>query len=136
MTSCFVCATLNMGRKKSTGTEPRLLMQPAQCRTTGVKQTLMRPTDATCQMPYVEQTLDTTYSMSYSLRPAKFLRALLSAKQSRPSKLWCDLLNSIQFTPRKFWCDLLNVTRSPSSNFNAIYSFQTVYAKQVMRSIQ
>ena len=22
MTSCFVCATLNLGRKKSTGTEP------------------------------------------------------------------------------------------------------------------
>ena len=25
MTSCFVCATLNLGRKKSTGTEPKLL---------------------------------------------------------------------------------------------------------------
>ena len=24
MTSCFVCATLNLGRKKSTGTEPML----------------------------------------------------------------------------------------------------------------
>ena len=23
MTSCFVCATLNLGRKKSTGTEPK-----------------------------------------------------------------------------------------------------------------
>ena len=25
MTSCFVCATLNLGRKKSTGTEPCLM---------------------------------------------------------------------------------------------------------------
>ena len=25
MTSCFVCATLNLGRKKSTGTEPMLV---------------------------------------------------------------------------------------------------------------
>ena len=24
MTSCFVCATLNLGRKKSTGTEPKV----------------------------------------------------------------------------------------------------------------
>ena len=24
MTSCFVCATLNLGRKKSTGTEPEM----------------------------------------------------------------------------------------------------------------
>ena len=24
MTSCFVCATLNLGRKKSTGTEPHV----------------------------------------------------------------------------------------------------------------
>ena len=31
MTSCFVCATLNLGRKKSTGTEPKELLP---CRST------------------------------------------------------------------------------------------------------
>ena len=28
MTSCFVCATLNLGRKKSTGTEPYMGAAP------------------------------------------------------------------------------------------------------------
>ena len=28
MTSCFVCATLNLGRKKSTGTEPNCFVYP------------------------------------------------------------------------------------------------------------
>ena len=26
MTSCFVCANLNLGRKKSTGTEPKVIL--------------------------------------------------------------------------------------------------------------
>ena len=33
MTSCFVCATLNLGRKKSTGTEPYYSRLPTQFRT-------------------------------------------------------------------------------------------------------
>ena len=45
MTSCFVCATLNLGRKKSTGTEPQSsccflgrlhLVQKSFCYTLGV----------------------------------------------------------------------------------------------------
>ena len=37
MTSCFVCATLNLGRKKSTGTEPQKMAAALALSKTNVK---------------------------------------------------------------------------------------------------
>ena len=40
MTSCFVCATLNLGRKKSTGTEPLVVFKPYRDLEAGDNQSL------------------------------------------------------------------------------------------------